>query len=216
MIKIAPSLLASDFSRLKQELQKVKNADYLHLDIMDGAYVPNITFGPGLIEALRPYSDLIFDTHLMIEKPQRFIKKFARAGSDIITFHVEASSHIHRNLQKIKAESCKAGVSLNPATPLTRVEYILSELDMILIMSVNPGFGGQKFIPQTYKKIQKLSRIIAERDLDVKIAVDGGINLDNVKKVVEAGTDIIVAGSAIFKTENPGQTIKKFRQKIKG
>ncbi|MFW5998692.1 MAG: ribulose-phosphate 3-epimerase [Bacillota bacterium] len=215
MIKISPSILASDYSNLKKEVNKVKNADYLHLDVMDGSFVPNITFGPGIIKAIRPFSDLIFDTHLMISNPGKYINEFAEAGSDIITFHVEASPHSHRIIEKIKSCSCKAGIALNPATSLQEIEYLLPELDLVLIMSVNPGYGGQEFIPVIYKKIQKLSHIISENNYNVEIAVDGGIKLDNIKKVITAGTEVIVAGSAIFKQENPSDIIKKFRNKLK-
>lgn len=212
--EIAPSILASDFSNLREEIAQVKTASYLHLDVMDGAFVPNITFGPGLIEAIRPHSELSFDTHLMIENPGKYIKDFAEAGSDIITFHAEASQHIHRVIQKIKNNQCQAGVALNPATSLSEIEYVLPELELILIMSVNPGFGGQEFIPEIYDKITRLSQLIDNRNLDVKIAVDGGINLDNLKRVVEAGTDIIIAGSAIFKADDPGQSVAEFKNSI--
>jgi ribulose-phosphate 3-epimerase len=213
--KIAPSLLASDFSDLQNEIKKIKSATHLHLDVMDGIFVPNISFGSGLIKALRPHSNLIFDTHLMIEQPVKYIKEFAEAGSDMITVHTEATKHLHRVIQKINKTSCQAGVALNPATPLNEIEYVLPDLDLVLIMSVNPGYGGQKFIDTVYKKIERLAKIKENRNLKVKIAVDGGINLDNIKQVVTAGANIIIAGSAIFKAPDPAQAILDFKDKVK-
>lgn len=211
MIKIAPSLLASDFTRLAEEVKTISNADMLHLDIMDGHFVPNLTFGPGLIAALRGDSELIFDTHLMISNPEDYIEEYAEAGSDYITFHIEATDHSHRLIQRIKEAGAKAGVSLNPGTSLKDIELILPDLDLVLIMSVNPGFGGQKYISQITEKISKLNDMIEELDNDVEIAVDGGIKLHNVNEVINAGADIIIAGSAIFGTDNPYETIEKFR-----
>lgn len=210
--EFAPSLLASDFSQLKNEVELVKEADYLHLDVMDGVYVPNITFGPGVIKSIRKYSELPFDTHLMITKPERYIKAFAEAGSDIITVHLEATDHIHRVIQLIKNQGIKAGCSLNPATPVESLEYILPELDQVLIMSVNPGFGGQSYIPQMTEKIAKLKGIIEKNNYDCKIEVDGGIKDYNLKEIIKAGADIIVAGSAIFGAENPAESLKQMRR----
>lgn len=215
MVNFAPSILSADFSKLKKEVESVKKAKYLHLDIMDGRFVPNITYGPLVIKAIRPYSNQIFDTHLMIVEPEKYIKDFAEAGSDIITVHVEATNHIHRAVQMIKSHGCKAGVTLNPGTSLKTIENIIDDVDLILIMSVNPGFGGQKFIPQMLDKVKKLNKIIQERNTETLIEIDGGINFNNVKEIAEAGVDIIVSGSAIFKG-SPEKNLGKFRKILEG
>ena len=215
MVNFSPSILASDFSKLKEEVKSVESAKYLHLDIMDGRFVPNITYGPLIIEAIRPYSDSIFDTHLMIVEPEKYIKEFAEAGSDIITVHVEATDHIHRTIQMIKSAGCQAGVTLNPATSLTTIENIIDDVDLVLLMSVNPGFGGQKFIPQMIVKVKRLKEMTEKSPTDTLIEIDGGINFDNVKEVVDAGVDIIVSGSTIFKG-NPKENLNKFRRILKG
>ncbi len=214
MIKFSPSLLAADFSQLSEEVEKISAAEYLHLDVMDGFFVPNITFGPGLIKALRPHSNLKFDTHLMIEKPERYIEDFAKAGSDLITVHQETSAHIHRTIQQIKAAGCQAGCALNPATPIAELEYLLPELDLVLLMTVNPGFGGQSFIDIMYEKIKRLKKIIDKHNYPIKIQVDGGIKPANLEKVVAAGAEIIVAGSAIFGQEDPAQALKEMRNLV--
>lgn len=215
MAIISPSILSADFSNLKKDIEKVKKASYLHLDIMDGKFVPNITFGPMLIKAIRPYSTTVFDTHLMIENPEKYITDFADAGSDIITFHVEAVNHLDRTIHMVKEAGCKVGVSLNPATTLNQLDYILSELDQVLIMTVNPGYGGQKFIKPMINKIKQLRQRIDNRGLNTKIQIDGGVSLENIKELYQAGVDIFVAGSAIFKSDNPQKVVKKMQELTK-
>jgi len=215
MIRIAPSILSADFGRLAEEVAAVAaaGADVIHIDVMDGHFVPNLTLGPLIVEAIRPVTDLPFDVHLMITNPDAFLEAFARAGADWISVHVETCPHLHRTINRIKELGKKAGVVLNPATPLTTLDFILEEVDYILIMSVNPGFGGQKFIPSALRKVSELKNILRTRGLEIPIEIDGGINLETIGAAVKAGAEIFVAGSAIFGTENYAQTIKSLRQK---
>ena len=212
---IAPSILSADFARLGHEIEAIEKggADWVHVDVMDGHFVPNITIGPMVVASVRNITGLPLDVHLMIEDPDKYIVQFSKAGADILTVHVEASTHLHRTIQFIKDQGCKAGVSLNPATPLSTIHYILSEVDMVLLMTVNPGFGGQKFIPSVLSKIKDLRELIVDREFEVEIEVDGGINLNNIGEVAEAGVDIFVAGSAVFTTEDYGKTISELRRR---
>lgn len=215
--KIAPSLLSADFSRLQEDITLVEEggADVLHVDVMDGHFVPNITFGPFIVKAIKKCASIPLDVHLMIENPERYIEDFAKAGSDYITVHVEACTHIHRVLQQIKATGAKVGVSLNPGTPLSSIEEVLGDVDLILIMSVNPGFGGQSFIPGALDKIRRLRQMLSERGLDhVEIEIDGGVKLDNIAEVAEAGVDIFVSGSGIYKAEDPKDMIAQMKKAI--
>lgn len=213
MVKIAPSILSADFSRLLEHVKEVENAgvEYLHVDVMDGHFVPNISFGAPILNALKGKTNLFMDVHLMIETPDRYIEDFVKAGADLINVHVEACTHLHRTIQLIKSFGVKAAVTLNPATPLNVLDEILPELDMVLLMSVNPGFGGQSYIQATTDKIKRLKQMIIDRNPSCEIEVDGGVNLKNVKEVVDAGADVVVAGSAIFNTDNIANTVKAFR-----
>ncbi|MCX5831021.1 MAG: ribulose-phosphate 3-epimerase [Deltaproteobacteria bacterium] len=213
MKKIAPSILSADFSRLAEEIAAVEKAgaDLIHIDVMDGHFVPNITIGAGVIAALRKTTHLPFDVHLMIENADRYIESFVQAGSDIITVHVEATHHIHRTVTMIRELGVKAGVSLNPATPLGQVEEILAAVDQLLIMTVNPGFGGQKFIAGVLPKIRRAKEMINATAPAVLIEVDGGVTLDNVAAIAAAGADILVAGAAVFGQGNYAQTIGKMK-----
>ncbi len=213
MIQIAPSILSADFSRLGEDVKKVEEAgaEVLHIDVMDGHFVPNLTIGPLIVKALRSHSRMRFDVHLMIENPERFIDEFAQAGADHITVHLETTVHLHRVIQQIKGTGLTAGVAVNPATPLDGLKYILDDLDMVLIMSVNPGFGGQKFIPSVLPKISVLKRHLEQLESPCQIEVDGGINPSTAQAVAKAGGQILVAGAAVFAQPNPAQAIWDIR-----
>jgi ribulose-phosphate 3-epimerase len=218
MAMIAPSILAADFGHLAEQIALVEagGAELIHLDVMDGVFVPNITFGPVVVEAIHKRSKLPLDVHLMIARPERYIEAFAKAGADMIAVHLEAATHLHRTVHRIKELGAKAGVSLNPATPLSSLEFILDDLDFALIMSVNPGFCGQKFIPSSLRKIRELKYWIKERGLKVEIEVDGGIGPTNIRAVVEAGVDIVVAGSSIFHSNDIKKRVAELVRLAKG
>lgn len=213
MIKIAPSILSADFSKLGEDIEKLHNAgaDFIHIDVMDGRFVPNISFGMPIIKAIRNRTDKVFDVHLMIEEPSKYIDDFIEAGADLITIHYEAEKHIDRAIQYIKSKGVKAAVALNPGTPTTVLKDIISELDMVLIMSVNPGFGGQKFIKYSIDKIKEVKAMSEKVNKDLLIQVDGGIDPSNVLDVIEAGANVIVAGSAVFKNGEIEKNISLLR-----
>lgn len=214
MIKLAPSILSADFARLLEDVKKVEKAgcEYLHIDVMDGHFVPNITLGPAIVKSLRKDVNMIFDAHLMIENPDNYIKEFADAGCDIIVVHQEACTHLHRTIQNIKSHGVKAGVALNPATPIETIKYVLQDVDMVLLMSVNPGFGGQSYIPVVTQRIKELKTLIDEMGLDIDIEVDGGVKPSNISEVVSAGANVIVAGSAIFNAGDIDEAVKSLRE----
>ena len=216
VIKIAPSILSADFSRLGEQVEMLDlgGADYIHIDIMDGHFVPNMTFGPIVVKAIRDRTQLPFDVHLMITNPMDYIDEFVDAGADIITVHAEVLPHLHRAIQEIKQRGIKASVSLNPSTPLNVLDYVLEDLDMVLLMTVNPGFGGQEFIPAMMDKIKELRRRIDSMGLNVDIQVDGGISLDNIKEVAEAGANVFVAGSAVFNAPDPKKMIEDMKKEV--
>ena len=211
---IAPSLLSADFLHLSKDIDMVNRsqADWFHCDIMDGVFVPNISYGIPVVQAIKKEAQKPLDVHLMIVEPDRYFEKFKNAGADIITFHYEASTHIHRSVQMLKSLGVKAGVVLNPHTPVSLLEDILGDLDLVLLMSVNPGFGGQKFIEHTYSKIEKLHKMIEEQGLNTMIEVDGGVNTENAAKLFAAGADVLVAGNAVFKAEDPLAAIAKMKE----
>lgn len=213
MIKIAPSILAADFAKLGDEVKEVEKAgaDLIHVDVMDGHFVPNITLGPLVVDAIRPLTKLPLDVHLMIENPDRYIEQFADAGADYITVHVEACPHLHRTLQLIRSYDVKSGVVLNPHTPVESILHVLEEVDMVLFMTVNPGFGGQKFIHSVLPKVKQLSDIIQERNLSIEIEIDGGVDEETIIPCVEAGATVLVAGSAIYGKEDRAAAIQNIR-----
>ncbi|HDS15836.1 MAG TPA: ribulose-phosphate 3-epimerase [Proteobacteria bacterium] len=214
MRMIAPSILSADFSRLGEEIRALDQAgaDLIHIDVMDGHFVPNLTIGAGVVKALRPHSKLLFDVHLMISEPERYIDDFAAAGADILTVHQESGVHLHRLLQMIKAHQLKAGVSLNPATPAVMLEDVIAEIDLVLVMTVNPGFGGQQMIPAALNKISRLRKLAENREKPLLIEVDGGINAENIARAEAAGADIFVAGSAVFSSPDYETNIAKLKK----
>lgn len=214
---IAPSLLASDFTRIAETAAMLERseADWFHLDVMDGVFVPNISFGLPVISAMRPLSNKVFDVHLMIVQPERYIDDFRKAGADILTIHYEASTHLHRSLHAIKEAGMQAGVALNPHTPVELLEDVLQDIDLVCLMGVNPGFGGQKFIEHTYRKTEKLRNMIDRKDASTKIEIDGGVKNDNAAALLAAGADVLVAGSFVFSSNNPEETIKQLKH-LKG
>ncbi|MBD7983486.1 ribulose-phosphate 3-epimerase [Sporosarcina sp. Sa2YVA2] len=213
MIKIAPSILAANFSRLAEEVVEVEKAgaELIHIDVMDGHFVPNITMGPIVVEALRPVTKLPLDVHLMIENPDAYVEQFAKAGADYITVHVEACKHLHRTIQLIRSFGVKPGVVLNPHTPIEQIKHVLEDIDMVLFMTVNPGFGGQKFIHSVIPKVKQLSDIIKEQGLSIEIEIDGGINEETIVPCVQAGATIFVAGSAIYNEENRAEALQRIK-----
>lgn len=215
---IAPSILSADFSRLGDEVRAVEaaGADIIHFDVMDGHFVPNITVGPLVLEAVRKITRLPIDAHLMIDHPDQYVAEFVKAGANYVSVHVEASRHLHRSIQLIRSLGAKAGIALNPHTPVASMGYILDEVDFILVMTVNPGFGGQKFIPAAFKKVAELDQMRREHKLNFEIEIDGGVKVENIAEVSAAGVDIFVAGSAIFQSKDYADTIAQMRRALKG
>ncbi|WP_028390353.1 ribulose-phosphate 3-epimerase [Bacillus cihuensis] len=216
MIKIAPSILSANFAKLGEDIKDVElgGADYIHVDVMDGHFVPNITIGPLIVDAIRPVTQLPLDVHLMIENPDQYIETFAKAGADIISVHVEACPHLHRTIQLIKSLGVKAGIVLNPHTPVSMIHHVIEDVDLVLLMTVNPGFGGQSFIHSVLPKIREVADLVAEKNLDVEIEVDGGVNPETARLCVEAGANVLVAGSAIYNQQDRSQAIQSIRHGV--
>ncbi len=217
-MKISPSILSADFTRLGEEIKAVEDggADYIHIDVMDGHFVPNITIGPLIVEAARRATKLPLDVHLMIENPESYIDEFVKAGSDIITVHVEATDHLPRAVQQIKLAGARAGVSMNPATPVSSIDNVIDDVDMVLVMSVNPGFGGQSFIPGALKKLAEVRALLEGAESKAELQVDGGIKIDNIREAADSGADVFVAGSAVFGSDDYKATITAMRRELEG
>lgn len=215
-MKIAPSILSADFAELKTEVKRVANAPYLHIDIMDGQFVDNLTFGPNVVKALRPHSNQVFDCHLMVINPEKYIKAFAQSGADIIGVHIEATAHIHRVLSQIKQAGVKAEVVINPGTPVAAIKEVLPLVDQVLVMTVDPGFGGQAFLPETVSKVKELAQLRLQAGLQFEIEVDGGVNADTIKTVTAAGADVAVAGSFVFGSDDPAKQVALLKELAQG
>lgn len=213
MIKISPSILSADFSNLGRDVAKVKEAEWIHVDVMDGHFVPNITIGPFIVKALRKITDKFLDVHLMIENPEKYVESFAEAGADLITVHAEACKNLEGLIELIRKNNCKAGVSIKPKTGVKDIESVLDKVDLVIVMTVEPGFGGQKFMPEVVPKIRELKSLVNKRNLPLEIEVDGGVNRDNCSEIAEAGADVLVAGSAIFGSENPANELREIRER---
>lgn len=215
-MKIAPSILSADFAELKTEVKRVANAPYLHIDIMDGQFVDNLTFGPNVVKALRPHSSQVFDCHLMVINPEKYIKAFAQAGADIIGVHIEATAHIHRVLSQIKQAGVKAEVVINPGTPVAAIKEVLPLVDQVLVMTVDPGFGGQAFLSETVSKVKELAQLRLQAGLQFEIEVDGGVNADTIKTVTAAGADVAVAGSFVFGSDDSAKQVALLKELAQG